>query len=469
MVAHARTSTQTGEFAMMEGVATTAGHARDGFRGVVSLESSLGRPRQWSDADGACSPRQRVASPGVGYEGDGGDEYRAGGLYGRQSGVGCMPTTARREWPEGAPERVVSLHTQRGDPGALPADGSGMAVTLMSESDLRQRAQGPLVRLPVPLSMVGEALRTCCRLRQMSLRTEESYLHWLRRFCVFHACRHPAEMGALEITEFLSHLARDMQVAAATQNQALNALAFSYRWIFGAPLAEGSIAALRSVRPARMPTVLSTKETKDLLACLDDPVRLICELLYGSGLRILEVLRLRVQDVDTKRLTLTIRLGKGGKDRIVPLAELVVERLTAHLAERKRIFAIDEAAGVGTVWIPPALLRRNPALGRSWIWQYVFPASRISTDPRSGQRQRHHIDEGYIGERIRQSLPVVGITKRVTAHTLRHSFATHLLERGTDIRTIQQILGHADVRTTMIYTHVARTGAAGVRSPLADL
>lgn len=329
--------------------------------------------------------------------------------------------------------------------------------------------QGPLVPLPVPLSELGEAFRRCCRLRHLSLRTEEAYLHWLRRFCVFHGRRHPAEMGATEITAFLSHLTRDKDVAGATQNQALNALAFVYRWLFGAPLAENSIDALRSSRTPRMPTVLSVAETRALLAAQVDPVRLICELLYGSGLRILEALRLRVQDIDAQRLVLTIRNGKGGKDRVVPLPELLTGRLAVHLEERARIFASDQAAGVGTVWMPPALLRRHPRSETLWIWQYVFPAQRITADPVTGARRRHHLDESFIGDGIRRALPVAGISKRVTAHTLRHSFATHLLERGTDIRTIQQLLGHTDLRTTMIYTHVARTGAAGVRSPLHDL
>ncbi len=336
----------------------------------------------------------------------------------------------------------------------------------MSRDQRRRKYFGPIVPLPVPLDQMATALTTVRKVLHYSRRTEEAYLYWWRKFVICNGQRHPKDLGPAEIERFLTYLAADREVSAATQNQALNALLFCYKHLVGRDIK--GIEALRAKRPMRLPTVLSRREARDVIARLRDPHRLVAEIMYGGGTRILETLRIRVHDLDLERFTLRIRCGKGNKDRVVPLPKRCVDRLPAMLEERHRAFTTDTAMGFGTVYMPPALRRKYPQAERQWGWQYVFASNRLSRDPDSGQRRRHHIDPKNVARNIRQACAAAGVLKRVSPHTLRHSFATHLLERGTDIRTIQQLLGHKDIRTTMIYTHIATNGAAGVVSPLDD-
>ncbi len=314
-----------------------------------------------------------------------------------------------------------------------------------------------------------DQLRDTLRLRHYSYRTEEAYVEWARRFILFHDKRHPAEMGAPEIRAFLLHLAKDRHVAASTQNQALSAILFLYREVLQKEVEP--ILLSRAKRPERLPTVLTQDEVRRLLQHLGGTHKLMAQLLYGSGLRLMECIRLRVKDVDFKYRTLTVRDGKGAKDRIVPLPETVLPALRRQLERVRLLHQEDLAEGAGEVFLPYALAEKYPAAAKELIWQYVFPASRRSRDPRSPHPEgpptrRHHVDPSGLQRAIRKAAPQAGIQKRVTAHTLRHSFATHLLEAGYDIRTVQELLGHKDVRTTMIYTHVLQRGGLAVKSPL---
>lgn len=315
---------------------------------------------------------------------------------------------------------------------------------------------------PKLLTRVREAVRT----RHYSRRTEEAYVAWIRRYILFHGLKHPSAMGRDEINEFLTHLAVERNVAASTQNQALSAVLFLYRevleeevgWIDG---------IVRATRPKRLPVVLEREEIAAIVSRMEGLERLIAELLYGSGLRIIEAVRLRVKDVDFSRNELTVRDGKGRKDRKTMLPRTVADRLEAHLRRTRELHGADLTYGFGAVYMPDALARKYPKAAKSWSWQYVFPAPRITLDPRSSLRRRHHLDERQIQRAFSDALKKTGVTKAATVHTLRHSFATHLLEDGYDIRTIQELLGHADVKTTMIYTHVLnQQGGRGVRSPL---
>ena len=364
-------------------------------------------------------------------------------------------------------EQALDRDALRGRQGGRQADRQGERQA--GRQDDRRRRQGPLVPLPIPLAECGNALIHCCRLRHCSKRTEQAYLFWLRRFVQFHNNRHPSSLGPPELTGFLTWLAVDGKVAKATQAQALNALAFSYRWALGAPFPEESIQAVRPSRAQRLPVVLSKTEVRSLFDRLAGQELLIAQLLYGSGLRMMEALRLRVLDLDFDRQAITVRCGKGDKDRCVPLPPGCVAALHAVLRERKLLHERDLEDGNGTVWLPNALDRKLRSAPTDFRWQYVFAASRLSTDPRSGVVRRHHVDDRHFARLLARACSEAGITKRVTPHALRHSFATHLLEAGYDIRTIQELLGHSDIRTTMIYTHVAKIGASGVRSPLADL
>jgi integron integrase len=320
----------------------------------------------------------------------------------------------------------------------------------------------------IPLPQIGDAIRRTCRVEGLAKRTEEAYLGWSRRFVVFHGNRHPAELGAEEVTAWLEHLVIQRNVAAATRDQALNAIVFLYRAVLERPLSATSIRKPGADRKRRLPVVLSRSEVAAILPLLRQPFRLIAELPYGAGLRILEALRLRVKDVDPERGIITVRSGKGDKDRTVPFPATSAPALSEYLAERRRLWDSDCHNGYGEVYIPGALARKFPNAASDGSWQYIFPATRTSLDPRSNRRRRHHLDESHVRKIFRQGMNEAGITKKATSHSFRHSFATHLLERGTDIRTIQQLLGHADLRTTMIYTHVAKAGAAGVQSPLDD-
>jgi integron integrase len=310
-----------------------------------------------------------------------------------------------------------------------------------------------------------DQLRDRIRLKHYSIRTEAQYVQWARRFILFQHKRHPRDMGAREVEAFLTHLAVEGQVAAATQNQALSALLFLYREVLGIdlPWLDGVV---RAKRPARLPVVLSGNEVQRVLDRMQGVQALLARLLYGSGMRLMECVRLRVKDLDFERCEILIRDGKGAKDRVTMLPETLIAELREHLARRRRIFEDDLRLGKGGVYLPFALERKYPAANQTWSWQYVFPSGSYSIDPRSGLERRHHLDEKLLQRAMKKAVIAAGITKPATPHTLRHSFATSLLDSGYDIRTVQELLGHADVSTTMIYTHVLKRGGRGVRSPL---
>jgi len=299
----------------------------------------------------------------------------------------------------------------------------------------------------------------------LSIRTEEAYVGWVRRFIFANDKRHPRELGAREVEAFLTHLAMHGRVAASTQNQALSALLFLYREVLQQEL-PWMENIRRAKRPERLPVVLSREEVAALLDEMNGVTWLMASLLYGAGLRLMECVRLRVQDVDFVRREITVRQGKGGKDRRTMLPAIIVDALQGQLAEARRVHERDLAAGFGAVWLPNALARKYPNAAREWAWQYVFPASSRSIDPRSSVERRHHLDETVLQRAVKQAVRRARIDKPATCHTLRHSFATHLLEAGHDIRTIQELLGHKDVSTTQIYTHVLNRGGRGVLSPL---
>lgn len=314
---------------------------------------------------------------------------------------------------------------------------------------------------PKLLDQVREKLRV----RHYSIRTEQAYVDWIKRFVLFHRKRHPETMGNREVSEFISHLATDRNVAASTQNQALSALVFLYQQVLGREL--GWLDDLeRAKRPARLPVVLTQAEVRSVLAHLDGRHELMAKLLYGAGLRLMECVRLRVKDADFERGEILVRDGKGGKDRVTLLPQSATEPLKNHLEKVRAVHENDLAAGFGEVYLPFALERKYQNAAREWGWQYVFPASKRSVDPRSGKERRHHIDEKSLQRAVKSAVRVSRTTKPATCHTFRHSFATHLLESGYDIRTVQELLGHKDVTTTMIYTHVLNKGGKGVRSPL---
>jgi len=318
------------------------------------------------------------------------------------------------------------------------------------------------MRRPSPfLQQVTNAIRV----RHYSRRTEDAYVSWVRRFISYHDMRHPQQMGPVEVNRFLSHLAVDGQVSASTQNQALNALVFLYRVVLDKPLGDlGEV--IRAKTPRRLPVVLSQAEVARVLSHLRGPHWLVACLLYGSGLRLMEALRLRTKDLDFCRRAVIVRDGKGAKDRVVTLADELLDPLRRHLENRRLLFDQDCAAGVSTVYLPHALDRKYPNASTEWGWQYVFPATQLSVDPRSDERRRHHLDESAIQKMVRRAVRTANIEKPASCHTLRHSFATHLLESGADIRTVQEQLGHVDLRTTQIYTHVLNRGGNAVRSPL---
>ena len=310
-----------------------------------------------------------------------------------------------------------------------------------------------------------DRVRERIRLKHYSIRTEQAYCDWIRRFVIFHGKRHPSGLGPAEVEAFLSTLAVERNVAAATQNQAKAALLFLYKEVLGVelPWLDG---IERAKVPTRVPTVLTREEAARVLARLPGVHRLIGGLLYGSGLRILECMRLRVKDVEFSRREIVVRDGKGQKDRVTMLPLRLAPALRDQMEHAREVHRGDLADGYGAVWLPYALARKSPGAARDWAWQYVFPAHARSVDPRDGVVRRHHLGEQAFQRAMKNAVRAANIAKPATPHTLRHSFATHLLEAGYDIRTVQELLGHSDVSTTMIYTHVLNRGGRGVVSPV---
>lgn len=315
-------------------------------------------------------------------------------------------------------------------------------------------------------SKLLDEVREAIRVRHYSIRTEHTYVDWIYRYILFNNKRHPAEMGEAEISRFLSYLATDCNVAASTQNQALCALMFLYKHVLKVEIKDFGKTLVRAKRPKQLPVVLSLDETARLLANLSGVQRLMAELMYATGARIIELIRLRVKDIDFERHQITIREGKGEKDRTVPLPSELVEDLKTQLEKVKQLHQQDLKEGYGTVHLPYALAKKYPNAAKEWCWQYVFPSKQLSVDPRSGITQRHHVFESVLQTAIKQATQKAGIPKMVHAHSLRHSFATHLLEAGHDIRTVQELLGHSNVNTTQIYTHVMQSGPQAVVTPL---
>lgn len=344
-------------------------------------------------------------------------------------------------------------------PGPVP-DGTGDSV-LSSQTPLPVNSR---LDLPPPPRLL-DRVRQATRVRGYSIRTEDAYTQWIRRFIVFHDRHHPSELGPDEVAAFLTHLAVERSVAPATQNQAKSALLFLYKEVLGLALPWlDEIVAARSGR--RLPVVLTPAEVRALLHELSGTMGLLCSLLYGTGMRLLEGLRLRVKDVEFERREIVVREGKGYKDRITVLPENMVIPLQAQVAHARALHQKDLAAGYGEVWLPHALDTKYPGQARAWGWQWVFPSTLRSADPRTGVVRRHHMNPASVQKAVALAARRAGFAKPCTPHVLRHSFATHLLQSGYDIRTVQELLGHSDVKTTMIYTHVLNRGGRGVRSPL---
>ncbi len=309
-----------------------------------------------------------------------------------------------------------------------------------------------------------DRLRAACRVRHYSIRTEDAYAAWAERFIRFHGIRHPDTMREPEVNAFLTHLAVERAVSASTQTQALCALLFLYDAVLNRPLDE--LRIVRAKRPQRLPVVMSRDEVRAVLSHLEGTHRLIALLQYGSGMRLLECLRLRVKDVEWDLNQVVVREGKGDKDRRTMLPKMCRNSLEEHLAAVKELHCSDREKGHGAVYLPAAFAQKNPSAAVAWEWQYVFPSHRLSVDPRSKVERRHHLHESGMNRVLAEAVRAAGLTKRVTSHSFRHSFATHLIEGGTDIRTVQELLGHESVETTMIYTHVLNKGGRGVTSPL---
>ena len=354
-----------------------------------------------------------------------------GGMTDHDPGVGAR----------GADRDVVAGPGPKTDPGPRLATAS---------------PEGPRL-----LARVRQVLRT----RHYSARTEEAYLGWIRRYVHFHGLRHPTALDAKDVRDFVSSLATRGKVSASTQNQAVAALCFLYRDVLQSPLDEiGEV--IRAKRPRRLPVVLTRTEVERVLAELHDVPLLVAVLLYGSGLRLMEAVTLRVKDLDFAQHSVLVRGGKGGKDRITTMPSGIADAFRAHLGRVREIHEADLAAGGGRVALPAALARKYPGHASAWGWQWVFPAARRYVDPDTREPRRHHLHESAIQRAVHEAILRAGITKPASCHTFRHSFATHLLEDGYDIRTVQELLGHRDVATTMIYTHVLNRGGRGVRSPL---
>ena len=315
-----------------------------------------------------------------------------------------------------------------------------------------------------------DEIRDFMRLHHYSIHTERSYCDWIKKYVQFHKMKSREDLlnGEEKIEAFLTDLAVRGNVSAATQNQAMNALVFLYKKVLKLPL-DGEINAVRAKKKVNVPVVMTREETARIIVLIAGTPQLIVKLMYGSGLRISEAIRLRVKDIDQELKSITVRSGKGAKDRITTFPSSIIPFLQDHLSKVKGIHENDLAKGYGEVYMPYALARKYPNAAREWGWQYIFPARTLSVDPRSNATRRHHVDPSVINKAIKAAARKAGLTKKISAHTFRHSFATHLLQRGNDIRTIQALLGHSDVSTTMIYTHVLQQGGQGVSSPLDDL
>lgn len=320
------------------------------------------------------------------------------------------------------------------------------------------------------LDQYSQALRN----RHYSSRTEKTYSSWVRQFIRYHnpglgrgeVSRHPRDMGVTEINDFITFLVNRKTVSASTQNQAISAILFLYRHVLGIQLDETALVSIRPSRPRRVPTVLSRKEAKSVIANMTDDYKLMAQIMYGGGLRLMEVLRLRVKDLDFANHQIIVRDGKGENDRVTMFPDSLLEPLRLHLQQVKALHQRDLAEGFGTVYLPYALERKYPNANREFAWQYVFPAPDLSVDPATGLKQRHHVNESSLQKAVKHAARLTKIDKPVSPHTFRHSFATHLLQSGYDIRTVQELLGHKDVKTTMIYTHVLQRGGLAVKSPL---
>ncbi len=313
-----------------------------------------------------------------------------------------------------------------------------------------------------------DQVRDKLRVKHYAIRTEQSYVDWIKRYIYFHDKTHPKDLGAQNVEAFLTHLAVVGKVAASTQNQAKSALLFLYREVLEIQL-PWLDNVTQAKAPKKLPVVLTVAEVQAVLSCLSGSHLLIASLLYGGGMRLMEAVRLRVKDVEFSRHEIIVREGKGFKDRVTMLPEAVVVQLKTHLVKVKALHEEDLAQGYGEVYLPFALDKKYPNAGREWGWQYIFPSKNLSVDPRSGKTRRHHLDEKGVQRAMKQAVRDAGLVKPATPHTLRHSFATHLLQSGYDIRTVQELLGHSDVSTTMIYTHVLNKGGRGVASPLDQL
>ncbi len=367
------------------------------------------------------------------------------------AGVAWINAVDWAHWQASARELGSSHPTVARDYESVATDGASDAMPFA----VIKATHGPIL----------ERASAVARVRGLSIRTEQTYLHWVMRFIGFHKNQDPQELGDAHVGAFLEHLAVHRQVSASTQNLALNALVFLYRDVLKREgLDFGDFARAR--RPKRLPTVLTHGEVVALLGQLSGTHRLMASLMYGTGMRLMECMRLRVQDLDFGYKQIVVRNGKGGKDRVVPLPEKLAGPLHQHLVRVRQLHERDLKEGLGEVYLPEALARKIPSASKDWRWQYVFPSGRISTDPRGGALRRHHLHENALQKAVNAAARAAGIEKRVGTHTLRHSFATHLLQAGYDIRTVQELLGHSDVSTTMIYTHVLNRGGKGVQSPL---